>query len=192
MSFLAPWVFGSMAQSAIKGVVKTNDAVAPFVTVVLCSDSDTLRAQTNFEGEYAFFDVDDGEYLIYPESLGCKYLLLIEKVILNKTILTQNFILKSNGLNYEISECTVNKPHTKDVIKVDYGNIRFHFSFKNARKQKRYYRKISKQGYESAQIQGEEVLYDASSTELRKALENANPCDSYLYCKKHKNLFKTK
>src|SRR5690606_33151274 len=98
-------------------------------------------------------------------------------------------------LNYTLKACPVDQKK-KHIIRVFYG-LNVTYTFKNKKAEKRYAKKLLKQGYETfyddgnpnTNIEKQEVLISFHDKETHKRLKKSTLCDEYLFCKKHKLIF---
>ena len=90
--------------------------------------------------------------------------------------------------NYQLKPCPIHGS-VHNIIRVD-QNLRVSRSWSSEKAFNRFARKVQKQGYETTEIEGQEVLiyvHDESQIEM---LKGTDICDQYLFCKRHKILFK--
>lgn len=92
------------------------------------------------------------------------------------------------GAKYPIKACP--KSHLKcNVIRVNYGIV-VHYNFEDEAHFNRFAKRIAKQGYQTLHSGDKEVLIHLHDKELHKMLENTDLCDEYLFCKRHKIIFR--
>jgi hypothetical protein len=89
---------------------------------------------------------------------------------------------------YEMKPCPIHGTKRK-VIRVDYSH-KLMLSWNSEKEYDRYSRLLQKQGFQSVKNNGKEVLIYIPNEDQNKLLEGTDICDKYLFCTKHKVVFK--
>lgn len=185
LTLLSPSIW---SQTLIVNVQSDRESL-PFVRVGLIelATGDTVTKVSDFDGRVKFEDLKTEIFAVqafYPEFQFER----IDSLRIN--------LSDSNELTLQARECDLSyplKPCPKDhrekhVVRVR-SDLVISMSFSSLRKELKYFRKVSRRGYESTIYESGEFVYNIMDKEQSRQLQNSSICDKMLYCKKHKILF---
>ena len=168
--------------------VRSEKRPLPFTELSLINliTKDTIHKQTDFDGIAKFDGLFPHKFALICLNPGYRF--EDSYKIDPKDTNFIEIIAVECKLDYPIKECPIGNKEKK-VIRT-FPNLMVTYSFRTKRRENKYSRKIERLGYRSVCHDGQEVLISASSDSIQNSLKLATLCDQFLFCKKHKHLFK--
>ncbi len=186
-------------QFSISGTVSDYDDVIPLTRVGLIEsdEADTIFETTDFNGYFKFDSIPNGFWNLHIDAIDHEEYSI--KLNNSDSDTTLEIKLDLCSMDYPRLDCP-QCHNADDVIRVSY-HVRVNRTFKDDRSLNKYKKKIHKQGYDSfirstrqnevgQSKDNEEILIQVFDEDSHKLLKNTDACDRYLFCKKHKSVFK--
>ena len=150
---------------------------------------DSLKAIGDINGIHRFKNVKPGVYSIYLDPIANfpSPTPTLIKITDNDSVYS-HFVSKYCNLDYPIKGCPIGEKSNK-VIRVNYS-LTSNYSFKSQRSFDVYSKKLQHEGYRSVRHDNQEVLIYINDEKKDQELMFSDACDGYLFCKKHKLIFK--
>lgn len=179
----------SSQEKKVEGIVKDESNPIALLKLYLVNEdsSDTVSSQTNFDGEFIFDSLEVGFYTLYTENTSFYNNTSLKIDLIHFKKHECEITLKKCNLDYHIKPCPIDQ-EIKNVIRV-FPQLNVHYQFKNKKKEKTYYKKIQKQGYQTAEHEGQIVLIRIITKKENMKLHSFDPCHNGLFCTKHKLAF---
>lgn len=171
--------------------VHTSDNQPAFFgeALLVSRDHDTIKLSGNLEGEFLFTNLSVGIYKLFIRDIEGSHDLPARMVRLryNDTLEIELTALPCS-LDYPLQPCPVSKS-MKRVILVDYTQTTDQ-KFQDEEALEKYTRSLQRKGYRIIEYNGQEVLIYVHDEQQNQILKSSDPCDQYLFCKKHRITFR--
>lgn len=164
--------------------IESDQEPIPFAKVHLISlkTGDTLTEVSDFDGQTRFEQVKSDLYAVETSCLGYEFHRVDSFQVVEENRNTLTIEAYECELMYPLKECPEGHG-VKHVVRM-YGDIVISMSFASPRKERRYFRKVKRRGYQSTFMQSQEFIYSVVNNSAQ--FEGLPLCDKLSYCKKHK------
>lgn len=176
--------------SLLLGKVYSDHEPAPFVTIILATDSlDFVAATTSsIDGSYSFNKINNGIYKLTTQNSIFSIDTIIYGIRVNCDT-TININLKPCDIYYNLNKCPI--CHSVDqVIRVGSdGILEFKEPWSDQQFNPKISRKTRKLGYYVYQFGDQELLYFVIDENGNFNYNDKHLCDRLLFCKRDKIVF---